>query len=254
MFHGEQCAKDVVMDIEGTFTLQASLQDVWHDLTDTQVLQKTLPGVEQLEQQGEQHYALLLHIRHGVLAGRYHALITPTQQSYPSSYSFIIEDQQPGLRHNKIGGSDQEQPRDNQVTGNGLIHLKERGSNTIVSYQGRLYVNTADSSLSPSLAKGAIKLLIQQFFTALADRLRVASQAQLSGAASNGAHDLHRRGNAAEQSEDLQSSRLQMLVHRLRLGGGDPTQEAQWVARMRRVGTVSALLLLVWVGTRIPRK
>ena len=37
------------MEIEGTYTLQASPEEVWQCLMDTQVLRSAIPGVEQLE-------------------------------------------------------------------------------------------------------------------------------------------------------------------------------------------------------------
>ena len=47
---------------------------------------------------------------------------------------------------------------------------------------------------------------------------------------------------------------LHTLVHQLGLGNGDPVVEEQWVGRVRQFGIVSALLLLVWVGTRLPKR
>ncbi len=44
------------------------------------------------------------------------------------------------------------------------------------------------------------------------------------------------------------------IVRQLRLGSNDPLLEEQWVRRLRRIGIVSVLLLLVWIGTRLPRK
>jgi hypothetical protein len=38
------------------------------------------------------------------------------------------------------------------------------------------------------------------------------------------------------------------------LGAGDPVAEVLWVNRLRRTGILLGLLLLVWIGSRIPRK
>ena len=61
-------------------------------------------------------------------------------------------------------------------------------------------------------------------------------------------------GHIAMASSPHQPALLHKIVRQLGLGGNDAQLEEQWVIRLRRVGFASMLLLLVWVGTRLPRK
>jgi len=219
------------MDIEGTYTLQALPEDVWHCLLDQQELRRTIPGVEGLEQVGENKYAVAMHIRHAPLIGSYHGHVTLIEQQYPYYYRMAIEGE----------------GRQSTISGEGVVHLSGRGENTIVAYKGTLNLGKLGSLLPTPLVKGAAKLLIQQFFTALADQLRTMNPQEISTLQQPG-------GNIAVSSPTVQPTLLHTIVRLLRLGGGDPTREAQWVNRVRRAGVISALLLLVWIGTRLPRR
>jgi len=60
---------------------------------------------------------------------------------------------------------------------------------------------------------------------------------------------------SAKEAVPQKSDRfLRFVVRRLGLGEGDPVEEERWVKRVRRFGVLSILLLLVWVGTRLPGK
>ena len=61
-------------------------------------------------------------------------------------------------------------------------------------------------------------------------------------------------GRVPIESYSYAPTRLHTLVHQLGLGDDDPLLEEQWVARLKRIGAFSALLLLVWIGTRLPRR
>ena len=55
------------MDIDGTYTLQAAPEVVWNLLMDQDMLQQNIPGMERLEQTGEDTYTFTLHIKHAPL-------------------------------------------------------------------------------------------------------------------------------------------------------------------------------------------
>ena len=55
------------------------------------------------------------------------------------------------------------------------ITLTALDENTVVAYQRILHFSRANAQLPSPLVKGIIKVLIQQFFTAIADHLRSAS-------------------------------------------------------------------------------
>jgi uncharacterized protein len=231
------------MDIEGTYTLQASPEDVWQCLMDQQVLRRAIPGVEQLELIGENKYNITLHIRQTPLIGPYHGQATITEQHYPYYYSIAIEGE---------GGP-------GTISGEGVVHLNERDANTVVAYKGILNLGKLGTLLPPPLVKGTAKLLLQQFFTALAEHLRTLPHS--SPIIEVTEPDLDKEnlrqfeGHVAVLTDNAEpTTLLHNLVHELNLGGGDPIQEEHWVNRIRRLGMVFGLLVLVWIGTRLPRR
>lgn len=229
------------MDIEGTYTLQAAPQEVWACLLDQQTLQRTIPGIEELDRLGEDTYAFTMHIKHAPLSGSYSGQVDVVEREYPFSYRVTVESEgQPGKLHSEW-----------------TVELRAHNENTVVAYKGTLHLAKAAVLLPIPLVKGTIKVLIQQFFTALADHLRTASRSY-SGTAEDTYAPLEfnhvNYSRIAVSSSANQPTLLHRIVRQLRLGSNDPLLEEQWVRRLRRIGIVSVLLLLVWIGTRLPRK
>ncbi len=229
------------MDIEGTYTLQAAPEEVCTCLMDIQTLQRTIPGIEQLERLGENSYAFTMHIKHAPLRGSYSGNAVAAELEYPLSYHMSVDGEGiPGKFHAEWS-----------------ITLRACDENTVVAYQGTLHLARAGALLPVPLVKGTIKVLIQQFFTALADYLRTTSYSYLATLEDTRAQfeftELYNDRNDVSTSPD-QPTILHAIVRQLRLGGNDPLLEEQWVIRLRRIGVVSVLLLLVWIGTRLPRK
>ncbi len=217
---------------------------------DQQVLRQALPGVEHLEALGENRYAIRLAVKHAPLRGSYEGTVTISDQEYPHCYRIIVEGES----------------RHGPVRGEGWVRLLRREHNTVVSYQGVLNVGRAGLLPVPVL-RGTTKMLIQQFFLSLADQLRVMRPPEVAGAS-----DLAASSDQSEAQRQAQvwspdslasgepallirgRTPLHRLVQRLHLGGGDPRAEERWVQTIRRTAMLAALLLLVWVGTRLPRK
>ncbi len=244
--------KDRFMDIEGTYTLQASPEDVWQSLLDRQVLLRAVPGIERLEQLDKDTYAIAMHVKQPPLRGSYHGHITVAEQHFPYHYRLILDGE----------------GRQSTLSGNGVVHLSQRDSMTIIAYKGTLNLGKLGTLLPTALVKGTVKMLIQQFFTALADHLRAKVPVQIL--ASEEPEDavivkqptrgdtllLSPSASPAQEVAALMQSHtpLQSIVHWFRLGAGNPVQEVIWETRIRRIGIASGLLLLVWIGTRLPRK
>ena len=147
------------MNINGTYTLQASPEVVWTLLMDIQTLQRTIQGIERLERTGEDTYAFTLHIKHAPLRGSYSGNAVATKLEYPYSYHMRAEGEGiPCTFHAEWN-----------------ITLTAQDENTVVAYQGSLHFSRANAQLPSPLVKGTIKVLIQHFFTAVADHLRSAS-------------------------------------------------------------------------------
>ncbi|HLZ59045.1 MAG TPA: carbon monoxide dehydrogenase subunit G [Ktedonosporobacter sp.] len=229
------------MNIEGTYTLQASPENVWQALMDQQILLRTIPGIEKLEPVGEDTYEIVMHIQHTPLRGSYRGHITLSEQQYPYHYRIAV----------------QGEGRQNSINGSGSIHLNGHDNTTVIAYKG-----TLTSGLPSMAVKGAAKLLIQQFFTTLASQLRLQSNGQVVASEETEDLTIVRRpaGNivilpplsATETVEKTTVTRA--LVRLLGLGAGDPVQEAEWETRIRRSSVIAALLILIWIGMRLPRR
>ncbi|MHB8597456.1 MAG: CoxG family protein [Ktedonobacteraceae bacterium] len=237
------------MDIEGTYTLQAPQEDVWHCLMDAQALRRAIPGVERLEVLDEYKHGITLDIRQSPLMGAYRGQVTVLERHYPSDYRIAFEGE----------------GRQSTISGQGIVQLNTHGENTIVSYKGTVNLGKLATLLPTPVVKGATKLLIQQFFLALADQLRVIHPVSViearSGDGRIGESDNKLVAQAnGHNGEDARAEAvaptkfIHRVVRRLGIGEGDLEQELLWVQRVRRYGVIAGLLFLVWVGTRLPRR
>src|SRR5258708_4648112 len=231
------------MDIEGTYTLQASPEDVWHCLLDQQVLRHAIPGVEKLESLGQHEHGITLQIRQPPLIGVYHGRVMLTDQHYPYHYSIAIEGE----------------GRKSTINGHDVIDLSGRRENTVVAYKGTVNIGKLGTLLPAPVVKGASRLLLNQFFTALADHLRTLRPVAAGPVDFDHTSSFTRPNLPAEYyyfsvSTPAQSTLLCSVVHIFCLGEVEPYLEELWVQRIRRTGLICGFLLLVWVGTRLPRR
>ena len=232
------------MDIEGTYTLQAPVEEIWQCLKDVQALRHAMPGLERLESTGQLAYAFTLRIKQAPLRGEYtgRAIISTDLSGPPMSCNLVLE------------GDNQHNP----FQGTWNIHLNQQQDNAIVTYSGTLTPGKTNALLPPSLLKGTAKILIQQFFANLAEQLR-ATPDPLSHLPQFDASETHPSRVRAGLAPALAPRRVRAglapalalvpLRNKLRAGLA-PAQ----VTRLKRYGAFSVLLLLVWVGTRLPRR
>jgi carbon monoxide dehydrogenase subunit G len=224
------------MNIEGTYTFQSKLTEIRQSLTRQEALQQAIPGLEQLEPLENNRYNVAIHIKYPPLAGTYQGQVSFMEDQQSASYRLLIESN---------GGP-------NTMTGVGSIQLHEIGENTTIIYKGTLTLSKRGTRLTPAVTKGALKLLLQQFFTSLSDQLRVDH--------TNSGED--NRDTSAEvvpfystpAAPEAASSFIYKIVRSLGLGKDNALQEEIWAERIRQIGLVSGFLFLVWIGTRLPRK
>lgn len=228
------------MNIEGTYTLQALPEEVGECLTDPQILQRTFPGIVRLESLDTHKYAITLHIRQAPLSGIYSGLIVVIEQEHPYQYSIAAEGE----------------GRPGKMSTGWVVELSRLNENTVARYKGTVNPGRLTTLLPAPLVRGAIKLLLQQFFTSLSEQLHTMSSLpaiESSNMAGPSASNLP-ESNQVALSPAAQFPRLYAIVRQFGLGGGNPIDEGRWVNRLRRAGMISALLLLVWIGTRLPRR
>lgn len=231
------------MDIEGTYTLQAPTEEVWECLLDQQTIQHTIPGLERLTRVDDQTYTFAINVRHAPLRGSYTGRASVLEPVYPSSYRLKIEGEGPA----------------NAFHCDVHIKLGSHNANTVVTYQGTLQSGSNNARISAPLIKATVKVLLQQFFTAMADRLRTERESPIYVTTLEEMYEIpfmeeQLSEQLVERPRSSAPTLLHLLVRRLGLGQHNPAQEEQWVRRLRQVGLVTVLLLLVWVGTRLPRR
>jgi len=234
------------MKIEGTYTLQATPEEVWQRLVDRQTLLRTIPEIQKLERVDEYTQTLALHFTHAPLEGTYYGSVNVTDSHYPNSSHIIIE----SVRDTQ-----------NTMSGEAIVDLQSYENTTVVTYTGEIQLHKAGTQLQQTVIKGAAKLLIQQFFTALEEQLwqqqaakkRVEVEEEVINITTVQRPAFQARSRA-DQEKRRGVTFLQRIVHLLRLGKGDLAEEARWTQRIRRTAYTSMLLFLVWVGTRIPRR
>src|SRR5579864_2792294 len=144
------------MHIEGTHTLLAPPEQVWHGMRDQQTLLRTVPGLREIEALDEHTFAISLTMNQEPFIGNCQSTLTISEQQFPYHYRIAIQGK------NDLG----------QFHGKVSIHLQDRNHSTIVAYTGTVDLNPSGPGTSTSLARGATKLLIQQFFIALDDQLQ----------------------------------------------------------------------------------
>ena len=247
------------MNIEGTYTLLASPEGVWHAILDRHILLHTIPGIKKIEAIDEHTFAITLTLDQAPFVGNYKGKLTILEQQAPYHYRIAIEgENEQGHFHGDIS-----------------IHLQEREASTIVTYTGALHSDATEQVSSMTLARGATKLLIQQFFTALDDQLHTNTEQvddftitikQYDAYSTTGAVGIKSKNGALlkrdvpndivfnSQQPAEQKGIFYRLAHLLRLGKGELEQERVWAYRLQRAGTISSLIFLVWVGTRLPRR
>jgi carbon monoxide dehydrogenase subunit G len=243
------------MNIEGTYTLQAPPRIVWQRLKDKELLQRAFPGLVRFEPAGDDAYEIALQVTSSPLSGTYYGLAHVTEHMEPHSYHVMI-----------TPSSDNAQ---NTLSGNGGVQISERDGNTIIAYKGSLTLSKRGTRLSPTMIKGAAKLLLQQFFTGLAEQLRLQDVPPATRAAYTLQIDdvaeatvvKQPGGNivilpqvTAESQQQERSSILRTLVRLCHLGEGDPAEEERWAGRIRRAGVISGFVVLVLLGMRLARK
>jgi len=230
------------MQIDGTYTLQAPAQEVWTCLLDQQTIQHAMPGLERLTRLEDHTYTFAIHIRHAPLRGNYtgEARVEPDE---PAAFRVQIEGDGPN----------------DAFRCECAVHLNSQDENTVVSYQGTLQLGRGKTLISAPLLKATVRMLLQNFFTSLSDQLRSAKEGPVYVTTLEEMYEMPFTEEQTSEQLAMTSQRqaptlLHRLVRSVGLGQGTPELEELWVRRLRRAGIVALLLLLVWVGTRLPRR
>ena len=139
------------MKIEGTQKISAPRDQVFAALTDPKVLQKCIPGCEEMEKTGENQYNAKLTAGVGPIKGIFTATVSLADIAAPSHFKLIVEGKgQPGF-----------------VKGAGELNLTDDGDATSIQYTGDVNVGGLLAGVGQRMIQGAANMMAGRFFTAL---------------------------------------------------------------------------------------
>jgi len=144
------------MNIEGTHKISAPQDRVFAALIDPAVLQKCIPGCEQLEKTGENQYRAKLTVGVGPVKGVFSANVSLEEITAPSHYKLVVEGKgQPGF-----------------VKGTGALDLSPEGEGTSIHYSGEVRVGGLLATVGQRLVEASSNMLAGKFFASLENEVR----------------------------------------------------------------------------------
>jgi carbon monoxide dehydrogenase subunit G len=150
------------MKIEGTHKIEAPRDRIFTALVDPAVLQKCIPGCEQMEKTGENQYNARLTAGVGPVKGVFTATVSLEQITPPEHYKLVVEGKgQPGF-----------------VKGTGELNLKDADGGTEIQYTGEVNVGGLIASVGQRMIQSAANLLAGRFFKALEVEVKNGAKAE----------------------------------------------------------------------------
>jgi uncharacterized protein len=141
--------------IAGNYTFEATPEEVWSALNDPEVLARTIPGCQRLDEIGENEYETTLKIGLQAVRGVYSGRVKIDNIIAPESYDIHVD----GKGSNGF------------LKGSGAIKLRVDGHTTILDYGGEAQIGGTIASVGQRLIDGAAKTLIHQSLKALATQI-----------------------------------------------------------------------------------
>lgn len=139
------------MKIEGTQTIRARRERLWLLLTDPAVLERCVPGCEDLEATGDGAYKVTLKAGVGSIKGTFTGAIRLEDMREPEHYKMVVEGKgSPGF-----------------LKGAGTLDLADEGEDTTIAYAGDVSVGGTIASVGQRMILTTAKLMAGQFFRAI---------------------------------------------------------------------------------------
>jgi carbon monoxide dehydrogenase subunit G len=149
------------MKIEGSYKIEAPRDRIFAALIDPAILQKCIPGCEQMEKTGDNRYNARLTAGVGPVKGVFTATVALEDIILPEHYKLVVEGKgQPGF-----------------VKGSGNLDLKDAGGTTEIQYTGEVNVGGLIASVGQRMIQAAANLLAGRFFKILESEMKTGAQA-----------------------------------------------------------------------------
>jgi carbon monoxide dehydrogenase subunit G len=147
------------LKIEGTQKFDAPRERTFAALIDPVVLQKCIPGCEQMEKTGENQYNARLTAGVGPVKGVFTATVSLEDIIWPEHYKLVVEGKgQPGF-----------------VKGSGEMNLKDEDTATEIQYTGEVNVGGLIASVGQRMVQATANLLAGRFFKSLEAEVKAQS-------------------------------------------------------------------------------
>ncbi|MEM7294714.1 MAG: carbon monoxide dehydrogenase subunit G, partial [Pseudomonadota bacterium] len=147
--------KEVSVDIEGEYTINAPIDAVWNDLNDTEVLRECIPGCESLEQVGDDEFIGEVVAKYGPVKAKFKAKVALTNVEPPKSYTLVGEGKGGAAGFGK-GSAD--------------VSLSEVADGTLLRYVAKVNVGGKLAQIGAKMISSTTRKLSDQFFTAFCGR------------------------------------------------------------------------------------
>jgi carbon monoxide dehydrogenase subunit G len=139
------------LKIEGAQKIAAPRDRIFAALVDPAILQKCIPGCEQMEKTGENQYKAKLTAGVGPVKGVFTATVSLEDIVAPQHYKLVVEGKgQPGF-----------------VKGIGELNLKDEGNATEIQYTGDVNVGGLIASVGQRMIQATANMLAGRFFKSL---------------------------------------------------------------------------------------
>lgn len=144
------------MNLKGKQTYDATPQEIWDILMDTQKLAKITPGVSKLEQTGTDQYNAISEIKIGPVKGSFQGDLSLEEKEEPSRFILKVK------QLSKIGNAD----------ASVNIEINPVGENqTELAFNGKAKLSGTLARTGQRVLTGVANSLTKQFFAGLKDEL-----------------------------------------------------------------------------------
>jgi carbon monoxide dehydrogenase subunit G len=147
------------MKIEGSHDVSAPRQKVWDAFLNPEELRHAIPGCEKLEALGNDEYRAIMKVGIGPVKGTFEGKVKITDKQPPDTYRMAVEGSGgPGF-----------------VRGDTAITLSDIPGGTRVAYSADVQIGGMIAGVGQRMLGGASKMLADQFFNRMGERLQAAS-------------------------------------------------------------------------------
>lgn len=195
------------MKIEGTYTFDAARDIVWQAFLDPEILAKTLPGCEKLDQVDENEYKGVIKVKVGPVQGQFQGAVRLSDLQPPEGYHMRVSGRGPA----------------GFVNGEGNIKLEGQGETTLLHYVGTAQVGGRIASVGQRLIDSTSKALIRQALESLHSQIQTKQQASQP--------EVPAASEASATAEQTASASFEYPGGHLRLEAPSQTQFAVDVAK-----------------------